>query len=276
MKQEVKKLIAAGNIEKALELLATVDTDVLLLQAQFNNGKKTFNMGLIEHSEWQRICARVTYSALEICGKIPDNVSVAQPSLTTKTDNNNSMDNSLTQAEEVFDKIQRDLKNLDYNVNKLQNYCQILDNCTNSSIFGNLMDFIKLAEWKSLLTAQKLEKVKTMLETILSKKDSVLKRLTQFVAKGNSEIKLNDALQAFKEKPNPSNWSLIYTLLFERFSDATLFDPKVQQAWFKWDDKFSGLKTELDWAFDYKGSSDETDLWNFIKVNSQIKNFNYN
>ena len=144
MKQEVKKLIAAGNLEKALELLAQVNPDVLLLQAQFNNGKKNFNMGLIEHSEWQRISARVSYGALEICNKMSDNVPVAQPNLTTKTIDN-SMDNPLKQANNVFKEIQDDLDNLDYNVNKLQNYCNILDKCTNSNIFGNLMDFIKLA-----------------------------------------------------------------------------------------------------------------------------------
>lgn len=273
MKQEVKKLIAAGNLEKALELLAQVNPDVLLLQAQFNNGKKNFNMGLIEHSEWQRISARVSYGALEICNKMSDNVPVAQPNLTTKTIDN-SMDNPLKQANNVFKEIQDDLDNLDYNVNKLQNYCNILDKCTNSTIFHEVLKLGNLSD-NNLLSSQTKEQVKTVFELILSKKDSVLKRLTQFVAKSNNEVGLSEALTVFKKKPNSENWKLVYNLFFERFSDATLFDPKVQQAWYGWDDKFSGLTTELDWALDFKGSSDETDLWNFIKVNSQIKNFNY-
>lgn len=74
MKKQIQQLIAAGNSEKALELLAQHNADALLLQAQFNNGRKNFNMGLIEHSEWQRIQARVNYAALELAGKLPDDL----------------------------------------------------------------------------------------------------------------------------------------------------------------------------------------------------------
>jgi hypothetical protein len=276
MKQEVKKLIAGGNLEKALELLVIVDPDVLLLQAQFNNGRKNFNMGLIEHSEWQRISARVTYAALEICNKMPDNVPATQPSHSTKqTDNNNSMDNPLKRANQVFKEIQDDLDNFDYNVTKLQGYCAILDKCTNSSIFHDGLKLGDLTD-SNLLAPQTKERVKTVLELILSKKESVLNRLKQFVEKSNNEVEMSEALNLFKKKPNSENWKLVYNLLFDRFSDTTLFDPKVQAAWYGWDDKFKDLKTELDWGLDFKNTQDEIDLWEFIKVNSQIKNFNYN
>lgn len=80
MKEQIRQLIASGNSEKALELLAQVNSDALLLQAQFNSGKKNFNMGLIEHAEWQRIQARVNYAALELVGKLPDDTPpAAQP-----------------------------------------------------------------------------------------------------------------------------------------------------------------------------------------------------
>lgn len=278
MKEQIRKLIANGNTEDALELLLQCGmTDALLLQSQFNNGKKNFNMGLVEHSEWQRIQARVNFAALELANKLP----TSQPNTTPTSFNSQPthqvvMDNPLKRANRVFEEIQEDLDNLDYNIGKLQGYCKVLDNCTNSSIFGYLMDFAKLAEWNDMQHAQKMEKVKFVLELILSKKDNILNRLREFVSKSNSEIKIGDALRAFKEKPNPNNWSLVYTLLFERFSDTTLFDPKVSQAWFKWDDKFKNLKTELDWSLDFKDSQDEVDIWQFIQTNSQIKNFNYN
>lgn len=72
MKEQIKQLIANGNSEKALELLVQANSDALLLLAQFNSGKKNFNMGLIEHAEWQRIQARVNYAALELASKLPD------------------------------------------------------------------------------------------------------------------------------------------------------------------------------------------------------------
>lgn len=277
MKEQIQKLIANGNTDEALELLLQCGMDdALLLRSQFNNGKKNFNLGLVEHSEWQRIQARITYSALELASKLPN----AQPNSTSFTSPPTNqptiiMDNPLKRAKQVFEEIQEDLDNLDYNVRKLQNYCNILDKCTNSTIFHDVLKFNYLME-ADLLLHQKAKEVKTVLELILSKKASVLNRLKEFVAKSNNEVGLSEALNLFKKKPNSENWKLIYDLLFERFSDVTLFDPKVQQIWFKWDDKFKNLKTELDWSIDFKDSTDERDLWQFIQVNSQIKNFNYN
>lgn len=278
MKEQIQKLIANGNTEGALELLLQCGmNDAVLLQSQFNSGKKNFNLGLVEHSEWQRIQSRITYSALELASKLPN----AQPTPTSFNSQPTHqqpvvMDNPLKRANRVFEEIQEDLDNFDYNIGKLHNYCAILDTCTNSQIFGNLMDFAKLSDWKNTTSSQRNEKVKAMLELVLSKKDSVIKRLKQFVQKSNNEVELGEALNLFRKKPNSDNWKLVYDLLFERFSDTTLFDPKVSQTWFKWDDKFSTLKTELDWGLEFKGSQDEVDIWDFIKVNSQIKNFNYN
>lgn len=69
MKEQIQQLIAAGRTEDALNLLGQFSSDALLLQAQFNNGRKNFNIGLIEHAEWQRIQARVNYAALTLSSK---------------------------------------------------------------------------------------------------------------------------------------------------------------------------------------------------------------
>ena len=79
MKEQIRQLIASGNTENALELLAQGNGDALLLQAQFNSGKKNFNMGLVEHSEWQRIQARVNFAALEMAAKLPDDAAPKNP-----------------------------------------------------------------------------------------------------------------------------------------------------------------------------------------------------
>ena len=60
MKEQIQQLIADGRTEEALALLAQQSSDALLLQARYNNGKKQYNMGLIEFSEWQRTQAAST------------------------------------------------------------------------------------------------------------------------------------------------------------------------------------------------------------------------
>lgn len=70
MKEQIQQLIAEGRTEDALAMLAQQNSDALLLQARFNNGKKQYNMGLIEFSEWQRTQAQINYAALELANSI--------------------------------------------------------------------------------------------------------------------------------------------------------------------------------------------------------------
>ena len=59
MLEQIQQLIADGSTEEALALLAQQSSDALLLQARYNAGKKQYNMGLIEFSEWQRTQAQI-------------------------------------------------------------------------------------------------------------------------------------------------------------------------------------------------------------------------
>ena len=92
MKEQIQQLIAAGQTKDALELLVKMNPDALLLQAQYNNGEKQFNLGLVEFSEWQRIQSRVNFAALEMAGKgttppppPPPTSTVAPPSNSSST-----------------------------------------------------------------------------------------------------------------------------------------------------------------------------------------------
>ncbi len=70
MKEQIQQLIAEGRTEEALALLAQHSSDAILLQARFNAGKKQYNMGLIEFSEWQRTQAQINYAALELASSV--------------------------------------------------------------------------------------------------------------------------------------------------------------------------------------------------------------
>lgn len=84
MKEQIQQLIAAGQTKEALNLLVKLNPDALLLQAQYSNGEKQFNLGLIEFSEWGRIQARVNFAALEMAGESGKNdKSQAQQTTTT-------------------------------------------------------------------------------------------------------------------------------------------------------------------------------------------------
>lgn len=76
MKEQIQQLIATGQTEEALQLLVKSAPDAILLQARYNQGKKQYNMGLIEFGEWSRIQAQINYAALELAGSAK--VSAAQ------------------------------------------------------------------------------------------------------------------------------------------------------------------------------------------------------
>ncbi|MBL7780883.1 MAG: toll/interleukin-1 receptor domain-containing protein [Saprospiraceae bacterium] len=85
MKEQIQQLISSGQTEEALQLLVKSAPDAILLQARFNQGKKQYNMGLIEFSEWSRIQAQINYAALELAGSLKNN---AGATTATNTSNN--------------------------------------------------------------------------------------------------------------------------------------------------------------------------------------------
>lgn len=83
MKEQIQKLVADGKVEEALRLLAEHDSDAVLLQARYNNGKKQYNMGLIDYSEWQRIQNQVNYAVLEMAGRVSPASGASVPQVST-------------------------------------------------------------------------------------------------------------------------------------------------------------------------------------------------
>lgn len=91
MKEQIQQLIAVGQTKDALNLLVQMNPDALLLQAQYNNGEKQFNLGLIDFGEWGRIQARVNFAALEMAvqpaptsgASVPANPGTRPPATTS-------------------------------------------------------------------------------------------------------------------------------------------------------------------------------------------------
>ena len=79
MREQIQQLIAEGRTEEALELLEKTTQDAVLLKARYNNGKKQYNMGLIDFSEWNRVQNQVNYAALELAGSGGSPVLTAMP-----------------------------------------------------------------------------------------------------------------------------------------------------------------------------------------------------
>lgn len=267
MKEQIRNLIASGNTEKALELLASIDREALLLQAQLNIGKKNYNMGLVEHSEWQRIQTKINFAALDLADKLPN-----EPTSQSETMNFNP----LKEAKRIFEKIQEDLDTHDYVLSNLKSYCNILDQCLNSNTCIAYLNFSTKSDWTTKSNAEQKQEIKSAFELLMSKKDKILAKLNQHVEKENTDEPLHETLRLFKQTPNNKNWDKLFNSLKVRFSDTTLYSDSVAKTWNSWKDKLTEFEDDFDWSLGFKNQQVEKDLWIFIQVNSQIKNFNYN
>lgn len=70
LRDKVQELIGLGLTERALDVLVVYSSDALLLQIRYNKGKKQYNVGLIEFSEWQRIQAQINHAAIKLAASI--------------------------------------------------------------------------------------------------------------------------------------------------------------------------------------------------------------
>ena len=96
MKEQIQQLIATGQTEEALQLLVKSAPDAILLQARYNQGKKQYNMGLIEFGEWSRIQAQINYAALELAG------SAKTPATHTGTEQTHTSTDLPSNTKKVF------------------------------------------------------------------------------------------------------------------------------------------------------------------------------
>lgn len=90
MKEQIQKLIAAGRLEEALELLAKLTDQAILLQARFSDGKRQYNSGTLTFPEWSQVQAKVNYAALEMLNSpfIGQNADFGGPTQTGTGDGN--------------------------------------------------------------------------------------------------------------------------------------------------------------------------------------------
>lgn len=76
MKDKIFQLISLGETQKALELLASAQPkDAALLQSQFANGQKQYNIGILDYAEWQKVQSKINLALLELLEKPSDQTS---------------------------------------------------------------------------------------------------------------------------------------------------------------------------------------------------------
>ena len=249
--EDIRQLIACGNIANALEKLGIAGyVDALLLSAQYNSGLKNFNMGLIEHSEWQRIQTRVTYAALEICNKNTTVSGIYQniPQITKPK----SM-NKLEQINNQFVKLHSCYDNLRFEYGELMAAFQVIDMILGADYVSNLLDWTKVSSYHQMTTAEKAVKFKETLETLFIYEADIKNKVREVIEDNLTSVSYRELYDLFIKNPNNETWAKFYNLAktedklyYELDQLNTIFTKKY--------------KTPLDWGLRFKGSDDQKHL----------------
>lgn len=85
MKELIQQLIGEGRTEEALTQLVQLSNDGVLLLSRYNAGKRQFNNGMIEYSEWARIQAQLNYAALELANSLKPTAAATPIATATPT-----------------------------------------------------------------------------------------------------------------------------------------------------------------------------------------------
>jgi hypothetical protein len=81
LKKEVQGMIALGQTEEALALLAASNvTEAILQQGRYANARKQYGIGVIDYSEWNRIQSQINYALIGILDSLEAKSGVARPS----------------------------------------------------------------------------------------------------------------------------------------------------------------------------------------------------
>lgn len=204
MKEQIQQLIAGAQTKDALNLLVQKYPDALLLQAQYNNGEKQFNLGLIEFSEWGRIQAKVNNAALAMVGG--NNASSGN----TPTSPQNTKAKTLLDFNALFQQIEHNKAAYNFSESLFRSWVNELNILCNTKAFSPLLDGLNPS-----LVMERTNKLLTYCNAMRPK----LEKEASEEAEASKKDALKYEVQNFINAPTIAGWHKLYPQL-----SADIFD----------------------------------------------------
>lgn len=262
MKNEISRLISIGRTKEALNLLVQSSPDALLLQAQYNNGEKQFNLGLIDFGEWGRIQARVNFAALEIASKFGGNTAVLVQNTTNFIYVNyiaqqDTPGNELALFNRMFRSLEQMVEDLDYPIGDIGEIVASLNKHIGTpELVDEFEEFSKSAYTKNT-DAFKTKKRREFVMELLKMKDDVLGAIREIVSEKQKDTGWREAWKLLCEEPSQNRWDNTNKLIGERLLDP-IFEDEQLTKWevlaasvdeiprnFLWKNKFERMLPDL-------------------------------
>ena len=282
--QDLKTLVAQDRLDQVFSELSKVAdkyviNDVYQLQGRYNTLLRNIRLNLVDFQGQSLIKAQITDALFTLIDSLFETTAASTPAPTPAPTPVQMNTNPLKAFNKLYqDSIHADLNSLNFVENEIRSYIAQLGSIfSNPALFNAFLQPLNESAYNDVNAslADKRYILQGILESLVTKEQSLRTRLEVQIKKTNAEVDFVERLNQFFTNPTPTGWKNVYTSVGERFSDRSLFSEQVSVAWDVWNAKISQLDT-IDIAFDLaQGERLRHDLGTFLATNLQIKNFNY-
>lgn len=240
MKEKIKLLISSGETKEALKLLATQHDTGLILQAQFNNGEKQFNLGVIDFAEWGRIQSRVNFAALELAGKLSTTTVIQNTVINAQTyvyvnflSGDREPGTELGTTNKIFRAVERMIEDDDFPLADLEKSTDVLNAIIGLSELPELMTAFELFKTENYLNntaAYQLKHRRAYAEMLAKYRDEITGAVREITTEKNKRTEWKEAWSTFISNPNFERWNETFPLIDSRITSA-VFTDEVREMW---------------------------------------------
>lgn len=222
---DIHQLIASGQTEEALSKLSKFHPDVILLQARYNQGKKQYNMGLIEYKEWQRVQAQINYAALEIAGKLPvlvvNNVNYIYMNFVIQQD---TPGNELALFNRIFRSLEQMNEDRNWPLDEIEVAVKTFDKHIGLPDLVSAFEDFGKSEYVRNTEAYQTKIRREFVGQLLKYKDDFLSFIREIVTTRQAETDWKEAWELVQETPTKERWDNTVMLIDQRLQAAIFSD----------------------------------------------------
>ncbi len=255
---DVQTLIGQGRLEDAISLMVDLKIDgAINLQSRFNVGKRENGLGMIEYSDWARVQAQITNSALELM-RMSNRVVVNQTTynfITIIADEKPG--NELALFNGIFRSLRKMKEDMNWPIEEIREVVQAMHRHIGMPDLIDAFEDFNKSSYTQNTTAYQIVKRSEFVDTLLGIEADVLDAIKAIVSEKQKTTGWREAYNLFLQDPSPVRWDNTCALIDQRL-ESPLFSDDQREQWgalsadvnaiptgFLWKHKFSLIKPDI-------------------------------
>ena len=252
----IHDFIAQNRIDEALTLIAEkFPSDALLLQARYNNGKKQYNMGMIEFKDWNLILSQITNAALDLASKMTTVVVVNQ-----QTTNNIYIIGSKLPANElgkcnaIFRGLQQMLDDREFPISEIKEAIMFIDDLLGEKDFIDSYEAtFETRKYRENTAAHQLSLREQFVQTLIKSSGTISETVRKMVEIKQSSTSWREAWDLFLNDMTPDRFANASQKIDERLTSA-IFTDKQRTQWAELTADANNVEPGMLWKFTFKNA----------------------